>query len=67
MVVIDTHFHLHLVSEADYILECTNTIIPPPDYLQLLPDIPNETALTFWRNGYTIAAARHEYDQQVSG
>lgn len=64
--VIDTRFHLHLISESDYIDECTKVTIPPPDYLALLPEIPNEKALTFWRNGYSVAGARYEYDQQVT-
>ena len=63
--VINNKLQLHLVAENDYILDCTKTIIPPPDYLQLLPDLPNETALTYWRNGYTISAAQYEYDLQV--
>ncbi len=63
--VINNKLQLHLVSESDYILECTKTIIPPPDYLALLPDIPNETALTYWRNGYTVAGAQYEHDTQV--
>ena len=65
MGVINNQLQLHLVAESDYIDRCTKTIIPPPDYLQLLPDIPNETALTYWRNGYSVASARYEYDSQV--
>lgn len=63
--IIDTHFHLHLISESDYIDRCTKVTIPPPDYLELLPDIPNEQALSFWNCGYSIAAAKYEFANQV--
>lgn len=64
--VIDHQLRLHLISESDHILECTKTIIPPPDYLELLPGVPNEIALTYWRNGYSVAGAQYEYDNRVT-
>lgn len=61
--IIDTHFHLHLVTEEDYISECTRAIVDYDTWCQL-SGIKGTRGRSYYDNGYTVAGAHYEEGTQ---
>jgi hypothetical protein len=65
--IINTSFHLHLITEEDYQVDWYNLIVPPADFIDVL-DIDDSTrALAYYDNGYTVKSARYEEGTRAPG